>query len=193
MAYSWDNRVKFVVRYLYDVDNNGYLDRHDFECLALRATLMEKRGEYSASRLAENQHIMINLWNEIADLADFNKDGMITTDEFKTAVKQTCIGKTYAEFPQAMKMFIDSNFTTIDINGDGVIGAEEFRYDCITRSPFDTVEVLDDAYNKLLNDDDRRRGGLTLARYQELYAQFLGNADENCPAVYLFGPLTELS
>lgn len=193
MAYSWDNRVKFVVRYLYDVDNNGYLDRHDFECLALRATLMEKRGEYSASRLAENQHIMINLWNEIADLADFNKDGMITVDEFKKAVQTSCVGKTYHEFPQAMKMFIDTNFTTIDINGDGVIGAEEFRYDCISRSPFDSVEVLDDAYNKLLNDDDRRRGGLTLARYQELYAQFLGNADENCPAVYLFGPLTELS
>lgn len=193
MAYSWDNRVKFVVRYLYDVDNNGYLDRHDFECLALRATIMEKRGEFSASRLAENQHIMINLWNEIADLADFNKDGMITVDEFKKAVQTSCVGKTYPEFPQAMKMFIDSNFTTIDINGDGVIGKEEFRYDCVSRSPFDSVEVLDEAFDKLLNDDDRRRGGITLSRYQELYAQFLGNADEKCPAVYLFGPLQELS
>lgn len=38
-------------------------------------------------------------------------------------------------------------------------------------------------------DDDRRRGGLTLSRYQELYAQFLGNPDENCPANYLFGPI----
>merc|ERR1711971_884789 len=28
-----------------------------------------------------------------------------------------------------------------------------------------------------------------LARYQELYAQFIGNPDEKCPAVNLFGPL----
>lgn len=44
-------------------------------------------------------------------------------------------------------------------------------------------------FNRLTQDDDRRRGGLTLSRYQELYAQFLGNPDENCPAVHLFGPL----
>lgn len=43
----------------------------------------------------------------------------------------------------------------------------------------------------LFQDDDRRRGGLTLSRYQELYAQFLGNPNEN-PAVYLFGPLSEI-
>ena len=34
MAYSWDNRVKFVVRYMYDIDGNGTLDKSDFECLA---------------------------------------------------------------------------------------------------------------------------------------------------------------
>ena len=36
MAYSWDNRVKFVVRFMYDIDNNGFLDKNDFECLAVR-------------------------------------------------------------------------------------------------------------------------------------------------------------
>lgn len=40
-----------------------------------------------------------------------------------------------------------------------------------------------------MKDDDRRRGGLTLSRYQELYAQYLGNLDEKQPGVYLFGPL----
>ena len=41
MAYSWDNRVKFVVRYMYDIDGNGTLDKSDFECLAVRNTVIE--------------------------------------------------------------------------------------------------------------------------------------------------------
>ena len=108
-------------------------------------------------------------------------------------------------------MFIDSNFKMVDLNDDGVIGADEYRFNCVTKFAIDDIEVVDEAFNNLLSvsyfaltrlmffimwylqDDDRRRGGLTLSRYQELYAQFLGNPDDNCPAVYLFGPLSEFS
>ncbi|XP_060522315.1 sarcoplasmic calcium-binding protein, alpha chain isoform X2 [Cylas formicarius] len=190
MAYSWDNRVSFVVKYLYDIDNNGYLDERDFACLALRATIIEGKGEFSFSKLQENHHIMLSLWEEIAELADFNKDGKITVEEFKQAVQQCCMGRRYEDFPQAMKMFIDSNFKMVDLNDDGVIDADEYRFNCITKFPIDDVEVVDEAFNSMLSDDDRRRGGLTLSRYEELYAQFLGNPEETS-AVYLFGPLSE--
>lgn len=59
--------------FLSDIDNNGYLDERDFACLALRATIIEGKGEFSYSKLQENQHIMLSLWEEIAELADFNK------------------------------------------------------------------------------------------------------------------------
>lgn len=109
-----------------------------------------------------------------------------------------------------MKAFIEANYKMIDINGDGVINKQEFCYNCITRIAVDNVQVVYDAFDSLLNvsyytfwfgndqlllsiyyfkDDDRRRGGLTLSRYQELYAQYLGNLDEKQPGVYLFGPL----
>nr|XP_012153804.1 PREDICTED: LOW QUALITY PROTEIN: sarcoplasmic calcium-binding protein 1 [Megachile rotundata] len=208
MAYSWNNRVDFIVRFLYDTDNNGILEKHDFECMALKMTLIEGKGEFSYGRYQENLHIMLSLWEEIAELADFNKDGIVTIEEFKEAVQKSCVGREYQDFPQAMKMFIDSHFKIVDLNGtkhsysclitknaslnlsdDGVIAADEFRYNCVTRIPVDNVNILDEAYQNLLNDDDRRRGGLTLSRYQELYAEFLGNPDENCAAVHLFGPL----
>ncbi|KAM0736728.1 Sarcoplasmic calcium-binding protein 1 [Formica fusca] len=193
MAYSWDNRVNFIVKFLYDIDNNGFLDKHDFECMALRMTLIEGKGEFNYNRYQENLHIMLSLWEEIANLADFDKDGVVTTEEFKKAVQSSCVGRSYNDFPQAMKMFIDSHFKILDMNEDGVIGAEEFRYDCVSRIAVDNIDVLDKAYQSLLNDDDRKRGGLTLSRYQELYAQFLGNPDENCPAIYLFGPIEQKS
>ncbi|RLU17138.1 hypothetical protein DMN91_011207 [Ooceraea biroi] len=176
MAYSWDNRVNFIVKFLYDIDNNGWLDKHDFECMALRMTLIEGKGEFNYNRYRENLH-----------------DGVVTIEEFKRAVQNSCVGRSYNDFPQAMKMFIDSHFKILDMNEDGVIGAEEFRYDCVSRIAVDNVDVLDKAYQSLLNDDDRRRGGLTLSRYQELYAQFLGNPDDNCPAIYLFGPIGQES
>ncbi|CAB3234359.1 unnamed protein product [Arctia plantaginis] len=189
MAYSWDNRVAFVVRYLYDIDNNGYLDAHDFVCLALRTCVLEGKGDCSAGRLQKYQHVMLSLWEEIAQLADFDKDGMITVDEFKQAVKNSCVGRRYEDFPQAMKAFIETNFRMIDINADGVIAIEEYRYDCVQRMVLEDIKEIDEAYYSLLNDDDRRKGGLTLSRYQELFAQFLGDESEDVQAKHLFGPL----
>lgn len=193
MAYNWDSRVAFVVRYLYDIDNNGYLDAHDFHCLALRTCVLEGKGDCSSSRLQKYQHIMLSLWEEIAQLADFDKvpdyDGIVTVDEFKKAVQNSCIGKRYDDFPQAMKAFIETNFRMIDINCDGIIGIEEYRYDCVQRMVVDDIKVIDEAFNSLLNDDDRRKGGISLSRYQELFAQYLGDQSDNCQSSLLFGPL----
>ncbi|MCL4142172.1 UNVERIFIED_CONTAM: hypothetical protein GTU68_013859, partial [Idotea baltica] len=172
-----------------DIDNNGYLDKNDFECLALRNTVIECRGNFETSVFENNQKIMRNLWNEIAELADFNKDGQVTTEEFRQAIQKTCSGKTFAEFPAAFKTFIGNTFKTIDVNGDGLVGIDEYRLDCVTRSAFTDIKEIDEAYNKLLSDEDRKADGINLARYQELYAQFLSNPDEKCNAVYLFGPL----
>ena len=73
MAYTWENRIKFLVRYMYDIDNNGVLDKADFDCLAVRNTLVEGKGEWSNERFEKNKEIMSNLWEEISALADFNQ------------------------------------------------------------------------------------------------------------------------
>jgi len=192
MAYSWDNRVKFVVRFMYDIDNNGFLDKNDFECLAVRNTIIESKGKWDDAKFAKNKEVMANLWNEIAELADFNKDGEVSVEEFKKGISASCKDKAYKDFPTAFKFFIDSSFRTIDIDGDGAVGLEEFRFDCVNRNAYRTVDELNQAYEKLLTEDDKKKGGITLERYQELYAQFIGNPDESCSACYLFGPLTVL-
>merc|ERR1711976_1123505 len=190
MAYSWDNRVKFVVRYMYDIDNNGFLDKNDFECLAVRNTVIEVKGDWNEATFKKNQEVMANLWNEIAELADFNKDGEVSAEEFKKAVQTNCQGKMFADMPAAFKAFVETYFRTIDVDGDGTVGLTEFRVDCVNRMAYKSIGELDAAYEKLLNDDDKKAGGITLARYQELYAQFIGNPDESCHAVNLFGPLS---
>ncbi|XP_058062795.1 sarcoplasmic calcium-binding protein, beta chain [Anopheles bellator] len=191
MSYSWDKRVEFIVGHMYDIDNNGFLDNNDFQCMALRASVIEGKGDISPARLNEYKFIMKSLWDEISALADFDKDGKITTEEFKQAVKQTCVGKPYAEFPKAMKAFIDAHYKMMDINNDGLVSIEEYRYNCITRIAIDDIKVVDDSYKALVSAEDNKKGGITLERYQELYAQFMGNEDPKCAAIYLYGPIPE--
>lgn len=71
----WHENIDITVLFFSspDIDNNGFLDKNDFECLALRTTLIEGRGEFKQDAYTNNQKIMSNLWNEIAELADFNK------------------------------------------------------------------------------------------------------------------------
>merc|ERR1712241_650049 len=144
-------------------------------------------GTWNQEKYAKNKEVMTNLWNQISDIADFDKNGEVDTEEFMGGVETACKGKKYAGLPEAFKFFIEAQFRTIDVDGDGSIGLEEFRYDCVSRMAYATVDVLAEAFKKVAESDS-----LTLARYQELYAEFLGNPDESCIACSLFGPLPEI-
>ena len=59
--------------------------------------------------------------------------------------------------------------------------------DCVSRMAYPTIEVLDNAFKAVAEG-----GTLTMDRYKKLYAEFMSNPDENCPACNLFGPLPVL-
>ncbi|XP_015908960.1 sarcoplasmic calcium-binding protein 1-like [Parasteatoda tepidariorum] len=189
-AYKWDNRVRFVVRHMYDTDNNGYLDVNDFECLALKYTIYEGKGKYNVELHDKNKKVMHDLWTEMSELADYNRDGNVTVEEFKQGVQGVCMGKTFEQFPQSLKHAINCKFHATDVNCDGLVSLEEFRLDCVNRSAFQDIKEIDDCYDKLVNDADKAAGGINQARYQELYAQFIGSPESDVPGCYLFGPLT---
>jgi len=187
MANSWGNRIKFIVRHMYDYDGNGVLDQNDFECLAVRNTILEGKGAWCPEKYEKNKAVMIALWQQICEIADFDKNNEVDTEEFMGGVETACKNKPYEQLPEAFKFFIEAQFRTIDVDGDGSIGIDEFRYDCVSRMAYPNVDVLDEAFNKIAESGD-----LTLERYKDLYAQFLGNPDESCLACNLFGPLPTL-
>ena len=41
----------------------------------------------------------------------------MSTEEFRDALKRTCVGKPFREFPAAFKAYVASAYRTIDING----------------------------------------------------------------------------
>merc|ERR1719189_1313639 len=107
-------------------------------------------------------------------------------------MKKACMNKPLAEMPKSFQLFITEAFRTVDVDGDGSAGVDEYRCDCVKRMAYKSIKELDDAFEKLLTDDDKKKGGITLERYQELYAHFIGNPDETCPATLLFGPLEKI-
>ena len=61
---------------------------------------------------------MINLWQQICDIADFDKNNEVDTDEFMKGVETACKNKNYDQLPEAFKFFIEAQFRTIDVDGN---------------------------------------------------------------------------
>ena len=61
---------------------------------------------------------MINLWQQICDIADFDKNNEVDTEEFMHGVETACKGKAYDQLPEAFKFFIEAQFRTIDVDGE---------------------------------------------------------------------------
>merc|ERR1712158_357456 len=112
---------------------DGKTESSSLSSLCMTLTTMAALDE---AKYKENSEIMAKLWNEIADLADFDKDGEVTTEEFIKAIRTTALGKGYDGLPACLKTFIGAMFKTIDIDGDGNIGIEEYRQDCVKRMAY---------------------------------------------------------
>ena len=126
----------------------------------------------------------------------------MTVEEFQSALKSVCLGKEYDDLPSAFKQFITAMFNAIDtdgekeeisadsifsfsiISGNGCIGLAEYRHDCVARQAVASVDDIDKAF-RLISD----LGVVTRTRYQQLFAQYLGDTDTNCQGCLLFGPL----
>jgi len=55
--------------------------------MALRMTLIEGKGEFNCNRYQENLHIMLSLWEEITDLADFDKVRLTFLRELSVTIR----------------------------------------------------------------------------------------------------------
>ena len=73
--------------------------------------------ETHISRYEKNKTVMINLWQQIAAIADFDKNGEVDTEEFMGGVETACKGKSYGDLPEAFKFFIEEQFRTNDVDG----------------------------------------------------------------------------
>lgn len=65
---------------------------------------------------------------------------------------------------------------------DGIIGAEEFRYDCVSRIAVDNVDILDKAFQSLLNVSNLNQINFNLI---SIKMKYLDSKIGACFAIYV--------
>lgn len=84
-----------------------------------------------------------------AELADFNKDAKCQDEFIRRQLKTIGTGKKFAEVPRGFQAVHRWVLKTIDVDGDGTVGLDEYRSDCVKRMAYKSIKDFDAAYEKL--------------------------------------------
>jgi Ca2+-binding EF-hand superfamily protein len=156
-----------------DVNDNGVLDRDDFERIADQY-IRHNGWEKDSTQSQDFRQFFLMWWERYKTKADVNDDGVVTLDEFVAALESF----TDDQLAPAEDMI----FGRLDPDGDGSISAEEYRlFSTIYRLD---VEEADEIFARLdLNGDGR----ITHDELATLWMQYWRSEDEAAPGNWLFG------
>ena len=158
-----------------DANNDGLLERSDFEALATRWTSL--RGLAPGSTEYESlAGIMLGWWAALLAASDVNRDDKVSLDEVLTVVDQL---PTMLDTVEATA---NAMFEATDENRDGKISAGEYHQ---LIEAWNGVETDTDAVFPLL--DLNHDGHVSREEFAELWTQFWAGDDPEHPGTWVFG------
>ncbi|MEV6238312.1 EF-hand domain-containing protein [Lentzea sp. NPDC051838] len=167
----------------YDSDQDGYIQRSDFEQAGSRtiAAFGLREEDLRAKRLHEH---LLGVWDHLSAVTDTNDDGRISLAEYKQAFALRLIGRPES-FDDSYLPFLDSLMAVADSDGDGHLGVDEYvRWSgALVNLPASHART---AHARIDRDGDG------LVSHDELLAAIRGfyfSEDPNGPGAWLFGPL----
>ncbi|MFF0559630.1 EF-hand domain-containing protein [Streptomyces sp. NPDC004266] len=171
-------RDKLVTMFrAFDADDNGYLDRRDFQALAERWKDLPRvrPGSELAARV---DTVMLGWWDLLAAHVDADGDGRVDLDEILAMVDRLpTMREVVAETAETV-------FDAVDENGDGRISPVEHRR-LVDTWHGESVD-LGDVFDRLDRDGD---GHLSRTEFTELWIQFWTSDDPAEPGNQLCGPV----
>lgn len=69
--------------------------------------------------------LSLGLWDHLASVADFDRDGAIIFDEYKKAFANGLL-ETEASFEQGYRPFLDAIMAVVDTDGNGMLDVDEY-------------------------------------------------------------------
>lgn len=165
---------------LFDLDQNGVMDRQDCE-LVVGATA-KAMGYATGSPEYSTYHAEYMAgWDALLTLADSDGDQKLTATEFCNA-----FGALMAQPEQFNALILGFVKTTIalwDSNGDGQVSEEEYKNYLLTIHV--TAAEAADAFRRL---DLNRDGYLSREELFENMKEYYFTADPDAPGNWFFGP-----
>jgi Ca2+-binding EF-hand superfamily protein len=169
---------------VFDTDHDGYLEAADLERVV--AKLGRLRTDQAGARHTEQLRKRWRfVWNRMAKVADSNRDGLVTPDEFLRAYERS-LGNRVA-YSYTMSAIGRMNFDILDANGDGRISLPE--YEAFYRAHDLDASQAAAIFARLDTDHDgsiTRREGLRHLR------DFFKSDDRTRPGNWFFGSFEAL-
>jgi len=173
----WRQKMRAHFRRL-DTNQDGVLTRKDFEDMADRYEHLDRQTKEKGRQM---RAALLNCWDEC--FGDVEKVQPITVEVYIEAVINLGLEKLGGH-NQAIEACL---FDIMDVNNDGFISPEEFkfwfkvvapveRYEELTKETFRAIDVNHD--NKLSREE-----------YMAAHREFFTGEDDHSPFKFLWGPL----
>ena len=161
----------------HDLDQNGYIERADFDRAAQRGAtqISAAPGAPEFQKIHSN---FLGLWQLLQTDMDVDADQRVSLEEFLNGWE-----RLYTERRGEFRHFLDGMWAAIDFNQDNRLSAEEWRG---WMTGLGVAGADADAQFKRLDRDNR--GYLTKEQYVQAWEEFHFSADPDAPGNWNFGP-----
>jgi Ca2+-binding EF-hand superfamily protein len=167
----------------YDSDQDGFIDRSDFERAGSRTTAAFGLSDDDLRARRFHEHLL-GVWDHLSAVTDSNDDERISLVEYKAAFAQRLLERPES-FDDGYMPFLDTLMAVADHDDDGHLGVDEYvRWSgALMNLPEADARVvhkrLDHDGDGLISSDD------LLAALRAYYF----SEDLDGPGSWLFGPL----
>ncbi len=176
MASEFQKRKVAGVFYALDVDQDGYLEEEDFQCLTDRWN--EIRGYQPGTPEFERiTAVMMGWWQALLAASDQDRDDRVTLDEVMLVVDQLPMVRDQVEATA------NAMFDVVDENGNGEVSPAEYNQMIEAWKGF---KVETDGVFRFLDADGD--GHISRSEFVDLWAEFWIGDDQAAPSNWVFGP-----
>jgi hypothetical protein len=166
----------------WDRDGNGFLEEADFVKGADRLGEAFGHAEDSPQR-RRMRDLCLDLWQQMARIADFDRNGRITPEEYGRAFSELVLVKPGA-FDAAYTPVIDALTAMADHDGDGKLDQQEYRAWFVSAFGLSEHDA-DTAFDKVDSDHD---GHVTRSEMVAAIHDYYFSDDPEAPGNWLLGP-----
>lgn len=162
----------------FDRDGSGSVDKKDFEQAAENISKLRgwKQGD---AKYKETLDALLKVWDGLQNVADANKDGEVTADEWVT------MWEAYAKNPSSaydwQNQYCKFIFQLEDASNDGAIDSEEFS--TVYASFGLNKEEAVTAFQKMA----KGKANVSWPEFQELWKEYFVTEEPNAPGNFIFG------
>ncbi|GAB6023749.1 sterol carrier protein 2 [Chamberlinius hualienensis] len=172
----------------WDFDGDGYITWVDFDLMAEKYAVYQRRGKYEKDVVDRWKKIVKTWWDSLSSAADTNKDAKVDFDEWlKYFDNLSNTTKKFSDCPEFLQTFTQLYFVTLDYNKDGLFDIKDYRQ-YLANYNMDVTRA-EECFQYMLNEADIANGSkMSRERFNYLFYDFLVSKDPNSQGKYMCGP-----